>query len=81
MANLARSEDYVTVDLDEGDDELREASPLLKIWQTVWLNRWVVAGIILASVAIALVATLLATPQYTSTARVQVNRIDRKSVV
>src|SRR5690606_34686474 len=50
-------------------------SPLLRIWQTVWLNRWIVGGIILGSLTIALVITLLATPQYTSTARVQVNRV------
>lgn len=51
-------------------------SLLQKVWGIVWLNRFLVAGIVVASTVVALVATLLATPEFTSTARVQISRIE-----
>src|SRR5688572_15482837 len=70
----SNSHDGLVVDNDDGE-ALR--SPLLQMaWQVVWLNRLTVAGIVTASLVIALVANLLATPQFTSTARLQVNRVE-----
>src|SRR5690606_7416807 len=58
------------------EDEAFEHPLLQQIWRVVWLNRFLVAGILAATLVAALVITLLATPQYTSTARVQVNRVE-----
>ncbi len=72
-ARILPETDFVT---ETADEEVIEASPLQEIWRVVWLNRLAVAGIVAACLILALIATLLATPQFTSTARVQVNRVE-----
>src|SRR5690554_1517331 len=75
MADTPRSlidEDIVA----NGGGEEFQSSPLQQIWRIAWLNRLLIAGIVGGTLVIALIVTLLATPQYTSTARVQVNRIE-----
>lgn len=47
---------------------------LLQYWQVVLRWKWVIIGIILASLAIGLVATLLTTPRYTATSRIEISR-------
>src|SRR5690606_34765183 len=81
MTNLADtprafSDREDVTDADNGEEF--EPSPLQLIWRVFWLNRLLVAGIVATAIVIALVATLLMTPQYTTTARVQVNRIEAK---
>ena len=58
-----------------GGDEVLETSPLQRLWRVFWINRAIVAALLVASVLAALVITLLMTPQYTASARVQINRI------
>jgi polysaccharide biosynthesis transport protein len=61
------------------DAEQPMAPPLLlQYWQVVLRWKWVIAGIILASLAIGIVATLLATPQYTATSRIEISREQKK---
>ena len=51
---------------------------LLQYWQVVLRWKWVIIGIILAAMAIGLVATLLATPKYTATSRIEISREQKK---
>ena len=57
-------------------NEALEFSIIQRIWRIVWLNRFLVAGIVALCVIVAVIITLLATPQFTSTTRVQINRIE-----
>lgn len=47
---------------------------LLQYWQVVQRWKWVILGIILAALAIGLIVTLLASPQYSATARIEISR-------
>lgn len=47
---------------------------LLQYWQVVLRWKWVILGILLTSLAIGLVATLLTTPRYTATSRIEISR-------
>lgn len=63
----------------QGDEATSLAPPiLLQYWQVVLRWKWVIAGIVAAAVAIGLVLTLLATPQYTATSRVEISRDQKK---
>jgi polysaccharide biosynthesis transport protein len=54
---------------------LEVAPPILvQYWQVVLRWKWLILGIILSSLAAGLVATLLMTPKYQATARIEVNR-------
>lgn len=57
-------------------DEAFEPSIFTRLWRIIWNNRLIVAVIIGLTMAVALVLTLLATPQFTSVARIQVNRVE-----
>lgn len=62
--------DYKTNELLSTDEV-----PLVeKVWRLVIDNKWVILGILGSSIILALVATLLATPQYTATSRVEISR-------
>ena len=68
------------------DAEVRESGPgtappqpaavpiLVHYWQTFLRWKWVIAGILTASLAIALIVTLLTTPVYTAAARIDISR-------
>ena len=58
-----------------GNEEAFEPSLLQDTWRIVWLNRFLVTGIVAACLILALIVSLLVTPQYTSSARVKVDRI------
>ena len=47
---------------------------LLQYWQVVLRWKWIIAGIILSSLALGLIATLLITPKYTATSRIEISR-------
>ena len=51
---------------------------LLQYWQVILRWKWVIAGIIAAVIAIGLVLTLLATPKYTATSRIEISRDQKK---
>ena len=48
--------------------------PLLQYWQIVLRWKWVILGIIAAALAIGLIVTLLASPQYSATSRIEISR-------
>jgi polysaccharide biosynthesis transport protein len=50
---------------------------LLQYWQVVLRWRWVIVGIMVATLALGLVLTLLTTPQYTATARIEISREEK----
>ncbi len=67
-----------------GDGQNNNASNLtppilLQYWQVALRWKWVIAGIILAAIVFGLVATLLATPQFTATSRIEISR-EQKNV-
>lgn len=78
MINAGRLQPETAYVAAQGDEEPLGPSPLQKIWRIIWLNRFAVAGIVVVCLILALVATLLATPEYTAKARLQVNRIEAK---
>ena len=52
---------------------------LIQYWHVVLRWKWVIAGLIAASLILGLVVTLLMTPQYTAKSRIEISR-DQKSV-
>ena len=78
QSNLITSETQSFHPLAQGEsEEARQslAAPmLLQYWQVVLRWKWVILGIILSSLAIGLVATLLMTPKYTATSRIEISR-------
>ncbi len=51
---------------------------LLQYWQVAIRWKWIIAGIILASLALGLVITLLMTPKFTATSRIEISREQNK---
>lgn len=64
--------------IDGGAGEVGTQAPetplLLQYWQTVLRWKWVIGGIIATAVAAGMVITLLTTPVYTATARIEISR-------
>ena len=52
---------------------------LLQYWQVLIRWKWLIFGIVLVALAMGLIATLLATPQYTATSRIEISR-EQKNV-
>ena len=51
------------------------APPLvLQYWSMALRHRWVVIGILIGSIVVGILATLLATPQYSATSRIEISR-------
>ena len=50
---------------------------LLQYWQVVLRWKWLIAGITVAALTLGLIATLLATPQYTATSRIEISRAQK----
>jgi polysaccharide biosynthesis transport protein len=64
---------------DDGQEQQSLAPPiLLQYWQVVLRWKWVIVGLIVAALTIGLVATLLMTPKYTATARIEISRDQKK---
>ena len=65
-------------DLDDADE--RSLPPvLLRYWVAAQRWRWLIAGIITAALAAAVILTLLATPLYVATSRIEISR-EQKNV-
>jgi polysaccharide biosynthesis transport protein len=71
------SSGQVSGDKDEGLSPLAPPS-LLQYWQVVLRWKWVILGIVIGALSVGLVATLLATPQYTATSRIEISRDQKK---
>jgi capsular exopolysaccharide synthesis family protein len=65
--------------LAHGDDDRLLPPEILQYWQVVLRGRWVIAGIIGASLAIGLVVTLLMAPLYTARSQIEISR-EQKNV-
>ena len=65
--------------LAQGDDDRLLPPEILQYWQVVLRWRWVIAGIIAASLAIGLVVTLLMAPLYTARSQIEISR-EQKNV-
>ena len=50
---------------------------LLQYWQVVIRWKWLIVGIMVAALTLGLIATLLATPQYTATSRIEISRAQK----
>ena len=50
---------------------------LLQYWQVVLRWKWLILGITAAALVFGLLATLLATPQYTATSRIEISRAQK----
>ncbi|MBY6016099.1 polysaccharide biosynthesis tyrosine autokinase [Qipengyuania gaetbuli] len=47
-----------------------------RVWQTVKNNKWLIAILIAASLVIGVVATLIMTPKYQASARIEISRVE-----
>ncbi|NNC51821.1 MAG: hypothetical protein HKO08_02120, partial [Erythrobacter sp.] len=47
-----------------------------RIWQTVKNNKLLIAGLVAASLVIGVLATLLMTPKYLASARIEISRVE-----
>lgn len=56
-----------------------ETPLLLQYWHVIQRFKWVILGVIVGTMVIGLVATLLMTPRYTATSRVEISR-DQKNI-
>lgn len=54
--------------------ESAEPPLVLQYWSMALRHRWVVLGVILGSIVVGILATLLATPQYSATSRIEISR-------
>lgn len=57
-----------------GSDEQDLTRELLEYWQIFYKRKWLIAAIVLACVALAGLGTLMMTPLYTATVRIQIDR-------
>ncbi len=64
----------ITEPADPYDDMSHEAPILVQYWQAVLRHKVAIAIIVAVCIAVGIIATLLMTPYYTSTATVEINR-------
>ena len=50
---------------------------ILQYWQVVLRWKWLIVGITVAALTLGLVITLLATPKYTATSRIEISRAQK----
>ena len=65
--------EFNSAELMQGEERL-EPPLLLQYWQVVLRWKWVIAGIIASALVVGLVATLLTTPKYSATSRIEISR-------
>lgn len=62
------------------DDRDSFGQELLEYWRIFYKRRWLIATVVMTSVLLALLITLMMTPQYTATVRIQIDREPPKVV-
>jgi capsular exopolysaccharide synthesis family protein len=78
-ADLPLSQQETRLLLAQGDDDRLLPPEILQYWQVVLRWRWVIAGIIGASLAIGLIVTLLTSPLYSARGQIEISR-EQKNV-
>jgi len=68
-----------TVSVTERNGSAVETPLLVQYWHVAQRFKWVILGVILGTLVVGLVATLLMTPHYTATTRIEISR-DQKNV-
>jgi succinoglycan biosynthesis transport protein ExoP len=74
MNIMINKSDDASMGYDPYDDADHDVPALVLYWQAVLRHKLAIAIILAVSAAIGIVATLLMTPHYTSTARIEINR-------
>ena len=74
--------DPIRYDAPFGGDEQQRPQDLppvlLQIWQAVQRWKWVMGGIVVVTLALGFVATLLTTPKYTASTRIEISREQKR---
>jgi len=78
-SELEASVQDIRLRMAEVDDTRLLPPEILQYWRVVLRHRWVIVGIIGASLAIGLVVTLLMAPQYTARGQIEISR-EQKNV-
>lgn len=78
MLQVVQGDSSIGEEFGGGEGQRGRHSPetplLLQYWQTMLRWKWVIGGIIAAAIAAGIIITLLTTPVYTATARVEISR-------
>ncbi len=74
MNNMIKQSDDASVGYDPYDDMAHDIPVLVQYWQAVLRHKLAIAIILAIAAATGIVATLLMTPYYTSTSRIEINR-------
>ncbi|WP_236694758.1 GumC family protein [Sphingomonas sp. Leaf343] len=61
-----------------GEPMVLAPPPLLQYWQIVLRWKWIILGIIAAAFTVGLIVTLLTSPQYSATSRIEISREQKK---
>lgn len=74
MDNMTDKNESAPIGYDPYDDVAHETPILLQYWQAVLRHKIAIAAIITACVALGIIVTLLMTPYFTSTSRIEISR-------
>lgn len=74
---LIRAEPDYYYELDEGEPLRSRAIPVVQhYWQVAKNNKWLIAAIVLLALLIGVLSYLLSTPQFQSTSRIEISRVE-----
>ncbi|MBD8552708.1 polysaccharide biosynthesis tyrosine autokinase [Sphingomonas sp. CFBP 8764] len=62
----------------QGEPTVLAPPPLLQYWQIVLRWKWIILGIIATAFTVGLIVTLLTSPQYSATSRIEISREQKK---
>ncbi len=74
MDNMIDKNEPVPIGYEPYDDMAHETPILLQYWQAVLRHKIAIAAILATCVALGIIITLLMTPYFTSTSRIEINR-------
>lgn len=74
MDTMIDKNEPVPIGYEPYDDVVQEAPILVQYWQAVLRHKIAIAAIIAVCMALGIIATLLMTPYFTSTARIEISR-------
>jgi len=73
--DIAPQTQEYSVDYDQMSRDQQITPPLLlQYWQVVLRRKWIILFVVLSTLVAALIMTLLTTPRYTATARIEISR-------